>query len=303
MTFNILNRSSLMVSSIAAIAAVTSFAGSALAADIKADGSSTVFPITERAASEFKKTTGKKVTVGIAGTGGGFKKFCKGETHIANASRAISSKEIELCKEGNVKYVEVKIAMDALAVVVNPGNTGVSSITKAQLKKIWDNGSTVKNWNEADSSFPNQPIKLFGPGSASGTFDYFTKEINGKESQSRADYTASEDDNVLVQGVARDKNAMGYFGFAYFEKNKTRLKALSIDGVTPTLANVTNKTYPLSRPLYIYVNADRLKSDGDLRAFVDTYLNGVSDFVTKAGYLPLSSSDYAAAKKTIADVK
>jgi phosphate transport system substrate-binding protein len=297
MTSKILNRSSLAIATIASIASMTGFAGSAQA-QIKTDGSSTVFPITERAAAEFQKSTGKKVTVGISGTGGGFKKFCKGETEIANASRAISPKEEALCKEGNVEYVQVKIAQDAITVVVNPSNP-VSNITKDQLKKIWDQGSSVRNWKEADGSFPDLSIKLFGPGADSGTFDYFTEAVNGKAKQGRADYTASEDDNVLVQGVSRDKAAMGYFGFAYFEKNKSRLKALSVNGVQPTLGNVTNNSYPLSRPLYLYVNVDKLKSNSDLRAFVDAYLNGATGFVTKAGYLPLSN--YNDAKKTIAD--
>jgi phosphate transport system substrate-binding protein len=297
MASNILNRSSLAFATIVSIAAMTGFASSAQA-QIKTDGSSTVFPITERAASDFQRTTGKKVTVGISGTGGGFKKFCKGETDISNASRAISEKEIALCKEGNVKYVQVKIAQDAVTVVVNPSNP-LGNITKAQLKTIWDKDSSVRNWKEADSSFPDLPIKLFGPGADSGTFDYFTEEVNGKAKQGRADYTASEDDNVLVQGVSRDKAAMGYFGFAYFEKNKSRLKALSVNGVQPTLGNVTNGSYPLSRPLYLYVNVDKLKNNGDLKAFVNAYLNGANGFVTKAGYLPLSN--YNDAKKTIAD--
>jgi phosphate transport system substrate-binding protein len=301
MTSKILNRSSLTIATIASIAAMTGFAGSAQA-QIKADGSSTVFPITERAAAEFQKSTGKKVTVGISGTGGGFKKFCKGETDIANASRKISDKEKELCSSGNVKYVEVKIATDAITVVVNPSNP-LTNISKSQLKKIWDNGSTVKNWQDADGSFPNLPIKLFGPGADSGTFDYFTEAINGKSKQSRADYTASEDDNVLVQGVSRDKSAMGYFGFAYFEKNKSRLKALNIEGVAPNLGNVKNGSYPLARPLYLYVNVDKLNSNGELKAFVETYLNGAEGFVTKAGYLPLSGNEYNDGKKAIAGAK
>ena len=294
------NRSSLSVSAIALIAAVTGFS-SAAQAQIKIDGSSTVYPITERAASAFQKdNSGKKVTVGVSGTGGGFKKFCKGETDIANASRPISDKEKEACNSGNVKYVEIEIATDALTVVVNQSNP-ISSISKSDLKKIWDKDSSVKNWKDANSSFPDLPIKLFGPGADSGTFDYFTEVINGKAKQSRADYTGSEDDNVLVQGVSRDKTAMGYFGFAYYEKNKNRLKALNIDGIRPDMVNVKKGTYPLSRPLFIYVNVDKVKNNGDLKSFVEYYLKGAEGFVNKAGYLPLSSNKYTEGQKKLSD--
>ncbi len=297
---NLFNRSSLLTSAIVSIAMISGFA-SAAQAQIKADGSSTVFPITERAAAEFQKSTGKRVTVAISGTGGGFKKFCKGETDISNASRPISEKEIKACADGGVKYVALSIATDAITVVVNPSNP-IRNITTDELKAIWDKDSSVKNWKDVNSSFPDMPIKLFGPGADSGTFDFFTEVINGKAKQSRADFTGSEDDNVLVQGVARDKSAMGYFGFAYYEKNKSRLKALNINGVRPDLLNVKKGTYtPLSRPLFIYVNVDKAKSNGDLKAFVEAYLNGMEGFVSKVGYLPLNSNEYKKAKAQFAD--
>ncbi len=302
MTFNILNRSSLMISSIAAIAFVAGFA-SAAQAQIKADGSSTVYPLTERAASDFQKSSGKRVTVAVSGTGGGFKKFCNGETDISNASRPILEKELKTCREKGVKFIEIPIAMDALTVVVHKDNP-INSITTGELKAIWNDGSTLKNWKEANSSFPDAPLKLFGPGADSGTFDYFTEAINGKAKQSRRDFTASEDDNVLVQGVARDKNALGYFGFAYYQKNSNRLKALSINGVRPDLQNVKSGSYqPLSRPLFIYVNAEKMKNNPDLKAFVESYLNGAVGIADKVGYLPLTNTVYSFAKSQVSGTK
>jgi len=302
MPSKIFNRSSLMLSAIASIVTISGFA-SAAQAQIKADGSSTVFPLTERAASDFQKSSGKKVTVGVSGTGGGFKKFCKGETDIANASRPILEKELKACRDAGIKFIEIPIAMDALTIVVNTSNP-VNDISSGDLKKIWDTGSNIKKWNEANSSFPDAPLKLFGPGADSGTFDYFTEAINGKAKQSRTDFTGSEDDNVLVQGVARDKNAMGYFGFAYYQKNKSRLKALSVNGVAPSLQNVTNGTYrPLSRPLFVYVNADKLKNNGDLSAFLDAYLNGATAITEKVGYLPLPGYIYNLGKKHLTEGK
>ena len=302
MPSKIFNRSSLMLSAIASIVTISGFA-SAAQAQIKADGSSTVFPLTERAASDFQKSSGKKVTVGVSGTGGGFKKFCKGETDIANASRPILEKELKACRDAGIKFIEIPIAMDALTIVVNTSNP-INDISSGDLKKIWDTGSNIKKWNEANSSFPDAPLKLFGPGADSGTFDYFTEAINGKAKQSRTDFTGSEDDNVLVQGVARDKNAMGYFGFAYYQKNKSRLKALSVNGVAPSLQNVTNGTYrPLSRPLFVYVNADKLKNNGDLSAFLDAYLNGATAITEKVGYLPLPGYIYNLGKKHLTEGK
>jgi phosphate transport system substrate-binding protein len=299
MMTQLFNRSSLLTSAIVSIVMISGFA-SAAQAQIKADGSSTVYPLTERAASDFQKATGKRVTVAISGTGGGFKKFCKGETDISNASRPIAEKEIKACKESNVKYVEVMIAMDALTVVVNPSNP-MRNISSGDLKKVWDSGSSVNNWKEVGGS--DQAMKLFGPGADSGTFDYFTEVINGKAKQSRTDFTASEDDNVLVQGVTRDKGAMGYFGFAYFKKNENRLKALSVDGVSPSLLNIENNRYKLARPLFLYVNAEKLKNNGDLKSFVEAYLNGAEGIAKKVGYLPLKADLYSIAKSHISEGK
>lgn len=302
MTFNLLNRSSLLTSAIVSIVAMTGVAGSAQA-QIKVDGSSTVYPVTEKAASDFQKSTGKRVTVAVSGTGGGFKKFCNGETDISNASRPILEKELKICREKGIKFIEIPIAMDALTVVVHKDNP-VSNITSAELKAIWNDGSSLKNWKEANSSFPDAPLKLFGPGADSGTFDYFTEAINGKAKVSRRDFTASEDDNVLVQGVSRDKAAMGYFGFSYYQKNQNRLKALSINGTPPSLQNVKSGAYqPLSRPLFIYVNAEKLKNNGDLKAFVESYINNAEGIANKVGYLPLTGSVYSFAKSQVSDNK
>ncbi|HEY9625836.1 MAG TPA: PstS family phosphate ABC transporter substrate-binding protein [Coleofasciculaceae cyanobacterium] len=270
--------------------------------DIQIDGSSTVYPISEAVAEEFQKQNpNARVTVGISGTGGGFKRFCAGETDISNASRPIKAEEIEACKASGTEYIELPIAYDALTVVVNPGNTWVNSMTTAELKKIWEPGATgtVTKWNQVRSSWPDAPLNLYGPGTDSGTFDYFTEAINGKAQASRTDFTASEDDNVLVQGVASDRNALGYFGLAYYEENQQRLKAVPIDhgrgAVAPTSANVENGTYtPLSRPLLIYINkksADR----PEVKQFIDYYLSN-TQLVTEVGYVVLPADAYAAVK-------
>ena len=296
------NRSPLFISAIISIATITG-AASAAQAQIKADGSSTVYPLTERAASDFQKSSGKRVTVAVSGTGGGFKKFCNGETDISNASRPILEKELKICREKGVKFIEIPIAMDALTVVVHKDNP-INSITTGELKAIWNDGSSLKNWKEVNGKFQDAPLKLFGPGADSGTFDYFTEAINGKAKVSRRDFTASEDDNVLVQGVSRDKNALGYFGFAYYQKNSNRLKALSINGVRPDLQNVKSGAYqPLSRPLFIYVNAEKMKNNPDVKAFVESYISNAEGTVNKVGYLPLTSKVYDFAKSQISDAK
>lgn len=275
----------------------------ALAAEpIKVDGSSTVFPITEAVAEEFGKKGGAKAMVGISGTGGGFKRFCRGETHISDASRPIKQKEIDACREGGVSYEVFEVAFDGLSVVVNPANNWVDSLTLAELKKIWEPGAQGKitKWSQVRDGFPDKPITLFGPGTDSGTFDYFTETINGKSGASRGDYTASEDDNVLVEGVASDEGAIGYFGLSYYEENKNKLKAVAIkasdasQGVLPSKETVLNKTYtPLSRPLYIYVNKAVLKNKPDIKKFVQYYLEQAPKLSEEVGYVPLPENEYA----------
>ncbi|MDX2239620.1 MAG: PstS family phosphate ABC transporter substrate-binding protein [Leptolyngbyaceae cyanobacterium bins.302] len=290
------NRFTALLSASAATLAVVGLSVSAVNSQgsvVKVDGSSTVYPITERIAESFQKSSGTRVTVGISGTGGGFKKFCAGETDISNASRPIFRKEMDACRAKGISYIELPVAYDALTVVVNPGNNWATDMTPAELKKIWEPGSTVKNWREVRSSFPNSPLKLYGPGADSGTFDYFTEAINGKSKASRKDFTASEDDNVLVQGVSRDKGAMGYFGLAYYEANKSRLKAVKIKGVSPTPQNVINGSYtPLSRPIFIYVNSAAAKKP-EVKNFVNYYMKNASSAVKAVRYVPLPGNAYS----------
>lgn len=290
------NRFTALLSAAAATIAVVGFSVSAVNSQgsvVKIDGSSTVYPITERIAEGFQKSSGTRVTVGISGTGGGFKKFCAGETDISNASRPILKKEMDACRAKGISYIELPVAYDALTVVVNPGNTWAASMTPAELKKIWEPGSTVKNWREVRSSFPNQPLKLFGPGADSGTFDYFTEAINGKSKASRKDFTASEDDNVLVQGVSRDKGALGYFGLAYYEANKKRLKSVKINNVAPSAQSVISGAYtPLSRPIFIYVNAASAKKP-EVKRFVDYYMKNANSAVKAVRYVPLPGNAYS----------
>ena len=270
---------------------------------IKIDGSSTVFPVTEAMAEDFQKSTkGKvRVTVGISGTGGGFKKFCRGETDIADASRPILAKEMEDCKKAGITYYELPVAYDALTVVMNPKNTFLKSLTVAELKKIWEPASQgkVTKWNQVNSAWPDAPLKLFGAGSDSGTFDYFTEAVTGKAKSSRGDYTASEDDNVLVQGVARDVNAIGYFGFAYYEENTDKLKAVPIvagpgkPAVEPSAETVIDGTYqPLARPIFIYVNAKAYERP-EVKQFVEFYMKNGDKLVREVKYIPLPPKAYA----------
>ena len=267
---------------------------------VKVDGSSTVYPITEAVAEEFQKSkkNAVKVTVGISGTGGGFKKFCRGETDISDASRPISKKEMEVCKEAGIQYYELPIAFDAITVVVNPGNNFIKSLKPADLKKIWEPAAQGKimNWNQVDASYPNLPIKLFGPGADSGTFDYFTEATVGKAKSSRGDFTASEDDNVLVQGVARDKGALGYFGMSYYIENQKKLKAIAIDNgkgpVLPSPKTVEDGTYnPLSRPIFIYVNVKSLEKP-EIKEFVEFYMKNAPKLVKEVKYVPLPAKAY-----------
>ncbi len=269
---------------------------------IQIDGSSTVFPVTEAVAEEFQKSKkGKvKVTVGIAGTGGGFKKFCRAETDISNASRPILKSEIEDCKKSNVQFIELPVAYDALTVIINPKNDWVKSLTVADLKKMWEPGAQgkVSTWNQIRPEWPNSPLKLFGPGADSGTFDYFTEAIVGKAKSSRGDFTASEDDNVLVQGVANDRNALGYFGFAYYIENQAKLKAVAIETakgpVAPSAKTVEDGTYqPLARPIFIYISKKSLDTKPDVKEFVDFYLKNASKLVKDVKYVALPPGAYS----------
>jgi phosphate transport system substrate-binding protein len=267
---------------------------------IQIDGSSTVFPVTEAVAEEFQNSKkGKvKVTVGISGTGGGFKKFCRGETDISNASRPILKQEIEACKGTGVEFFELPVAYDALTVIVNPKNDWAQSMTVAELKKIWEPTAQgkVTNWNQVRSNWPNAPLKLFGAGADSGTFDYFTEAIVGKAKSSRGDFTASEDDNVLVQGVANDRNALGFFGFAYYIENQKKLKAVAIDGgkgpVAPSAKTVEDGSYqPLSRPIFVYVSKKSLAKP-EVKEFVEFYLKNAPGLVKEVKYVALPAKAY-----------
>jgi len=271
---------------------------------VKVDGSSTVFPITEAVAEEFQISKRGKVhvTVGIAGTGGGFKKFCRGETDISDASRPILKAEMEICAAAGIKYIELPIAYDALTVVVNPKATWVDQVTVAELKKMWEPAAqgTVTKWSQVNSKWPNAPLKLYGPGSDSGTFDYFTEAVNGKSKSSRGDFTASEDDNVLVQGIEKDQNALAYFGYAYYAPNAGKMKALKIVNdkgvaVGPSEAGVLDGSYnPMSRPLFIYINAASAKK-AEVKEFVEFYLSKSAELVKEVKYVPLSAAAYETA--------
>jgi phosphate transport system substrate-binding protein len=263
--------------------------------DVKVDGSSTVGPLTKAAAELYKDGQPKvNVTVGISGTGGGFKKFCNGEIDISDASRPIKAEEKKACEAKGIKFTELTVANDALTLVVSKENTWADCLTVAQLKKVWEPGSKVANWNEIDPKFPNEPLKLFGAGTDSGTFDYFTLAINGKEKASRTDYTPSEDDNVIVQGVAGSKGGLGYFGYTYYEENASKLKALKVDGgngcVAPSVADAQSGNYkPLSRPLFIYISDSAAKKEqvGD---FVDYFIANIDTVVKEAKFVPLTAA-------------
>ena len=271
-----------------------------LSGDIKIDGSSTVYPITEAIAEEFRaKAPDVKVTVGVSGTGGGFKKFSRGETAISDASRPIKDKEKVACEENQISYVELEVAYDGLAVIINPENDWVDHLTVEELKKIWEPAAqgVIMKWSQIREGWPEEEIHLFGPGVASGTYDYFTKAINGEEGASRGDYTASEDDNVLVQGVSTDKLGLGFFGLAYYEENQDKLKLVGVDGgegvVIPTQTTVADGTYqPLSRPIFIYVNNKSAERE-EVVEFVNFYLELVPEIAQEVGYIALPSTEYA----------
>ncbi len=269
-----------------------------LSGPVVIDGSSTVEPLSAAAAEEFQKSqSGVQVTVSASGTGGGFQKFCAGETDISNASRPIKDdpKETQACAAKGISYAAVQVANDALTVVVNKQNTWASCLTTEQLKTIWAPGSTVKNWNEVDPSFPNEPLVLFGPGPDSGTFDYFTEAINGKEGDSRTDYSPSEDDNVIVQGITGSKGGMGYFGYSYYEENADKLNAVQVNNgsgcVAPSAATVQDGTYkPLARPLFIYPSGPSVKSKPQVAAFVQFSIDQSTQVAEAVKFIPMNDA-------------
>jgi phosphate transport system substrate-binding protein len=275
-----------------------------LSGSISADGSSTVGPLTTAAAERFRNIHPKvRITVGISGTGGGFERFCNGETDLSDASRPIEDEEIVACRKKGIEYVEFLVANDGIAVVVNSQNTWAKCLTVPQLKKIWQPGSKVNNWDEVDPKFPSVGLKLYGPGTDSGTFDFFTDKIVGKEGASRSDYSATENDNVTVQGVAGEKGGLGYFGLSYYEENQDRVKALEIDGgigcVAPTDETVQNGTYkPLSRPLFIYAKKTSLQRP-EVKAFIRFVIENEREIATAARFVPLTDKQEQEAKQEL----
>jgi phosphate transport system substrate-binding protein len=267
-------------------------------AAITADGSSTVGPFVTKAAEDFKAAEDVDVTVGISGTGGGFERFCAGETDLSNASRQIDEEEVALCQENGVEYIEFQVATDALTNVVNTQNDWVNCLTVDQLKKIWEPESKVTNWSQVDPSYPDVPLRLFGPGTDSGTFDYYTDVIVGEEGASRTDYSPSEDDNVIVQGVSGEEGGLGYFGFSYFEQNQDTLKALEVDGgsgcVAPSVAAAQDGSYtPLSRPLYVYAKKSSFDEKEDVRNFVKYMFDNNETIAQESLFVPLSADQLA----------
>jgi phosphate transport system substrate-binding protein len=270
--------------------------GGELAGDVVIDGSSTVFPIAEAIAEEFMIAHPEAgVTVGFAGTGGGFERFCGGETDISNASRPINDAERQACASAGIEFLEMPVAYDGLAVLVNPANTTAQCLTLEELKRIWEPGSPVQSWRDVRPEFPDTRMSLYGPGTDSGTFDYFTEEVVGTVKSSRADYQASEDDNILVQGVAGDAGALGYFGFAYYASNQDRLKLVGVDGgsgcVLPSDQTIEDGTYPLARPLFIYVKRASLERPV-MREFVSFFMENAGELVPSTGYHPLRAEQY-----------
>jgi phosphate transport system substrate-binding protein len=269
----------------------------ALRGTIEIDGSSTVFPITEAVAEEFGKLASDvRVNVGISGTGGGFKRFVEGETDISDASRPIKDEEAQLASANGIEYLEFKVGTDGLSVMVSPQNDFVNCLTIDELKRIWEPGSTIDNWNQVRPEFPDQRMRLYGADTDSGTFDYFTEEVVGEAQSSRPDYTASADDNVLVQGIAGDRSSLGYFGYAYYLENTDKLKAIGVDSgsgcVVPSVETIASKTYePLSRPLFIYVNTASLERP-KVQAFVEFYMEHGAELTAEVGYVPEDDSVY-----------
>ncbi|SMF79198.1 PstS family phosphate ABC transporter substrate-binding protein [Pseudobacteriovorax antillogorgiicola] len=287
-----------------------SFASPAISAGklkgtVKLDGSSTVFPVAEAVAEEFQKVQPRvRVTVGLSGTGGGFKKFTSGETDISNASREIAEKEEKLAEKNHVKYIEIPVAFDGVSVVLHPKNEFAKNLTMSELKKIWEPNSKVKTWKDVRSTFPNEPIKLYGPGADSGTFDFFTEAVMGKSRRSRSDYVSSEDDNVLVRGVSADLYSMGYFGYAYYQANESKLGLVSVadkgdNYVTPTPQTIESGKYVLARPLLIYVSLKAAQRE-EVAKFVEFFIENAASLSKEVGYVPLPKKTY---EKALADFR
>ncbi|MEG0370844.1 MAG: PstS family phosphate ABC transporter substrate-binding protein [Clostridium sp.] len=296
----------IVVGALLAITALTTIgcangdSSSSLKGQIKIDGSSTVAPVSQVIAEYFNEEhRDVRVSIGTSGTGGGFKKFYANEIDINDASRAIKPEEADKAKQNGVNMTEFEVSYDGIAIVVNPQNDWVSDISTQELKKIWEPNSKVKKWSDIRDGWPDQEIELYGPGTDSGTFDYFTEAINGKSKSIRTDFTASEDDNVLIQGVENDKYSLGYFGAAFYEENSEKLKALKVNGVELNAETISNKTYsPLSRPLYIYVNNNSIKRP-EVYTFLTYYFTRVKEFITEVGYYPLEDIKYEEALKSI----
>ena len=271
---------------------------------IEIDGSSTVFPVSEAVAEEFGKLhPDVRVNVGVSGTGGGFKRFTVGEIDISDASRPIKDAEAATAIENGIEYHPLRVAMDGLSVLVSPDNDFIECMTIEQLKMIWEPGSTVSNWSDVDPNWPDKEIALYGPDTDSGTFDYFTEEVMGEAQLSRADYTASADDNVLVQGIAGGKYSLGYFGYSYYQENVDKLKLVAVDSgngcILPTSESIENGTYsPLSRPLFIYVSKQSIERP-EVRAFVEFYLDNAADLAQEVGYIKLGDAEYASNRESI----
>ena len=287
--------------------------GEGVSGDIQIDGSSTVFPISEAMAEEFQiENPGTNVTVGVSGSGGGFKKFCSGQTDISNASRPIKDEEIEACKAAGIDFIEVPIAYDGITLVTNKGNDYATCLTVDQLKTMWapEAEAKVTNWNQIDPAYPDQALSLFGPGTDSGTFDYFTEEVNGESGASRGDYTASEDDNVIVNGVEGSAGAVGYFGFAYYEENQDALKAVEIENeagecIAPSFEAIADGSYnPMSRPLFFYIKKESYDTKPQVKAFADYQVDPANGALVKeVGYITLPDEDLAASKVRIDEGK
>jgi phosphate transport system substrate-binding protein len=292
----------LLVGAVVALITTTAVTAATIRGSVTADGSSTVAPFAQAAAESFQRQyRGARVTVGVSGTGGGFERFCKNETDLSNASRPIRLSEAQRCHDAGIGYIQFLVANDGIALTVNRQNTWVNCLTVAELKRIWDRGSNVNNWSQVRSGFPNVPLRLFGPGTDSGTFEFFTEKVNGRARQSRSDYSASEDDNVLVRGVAGERGALGYFGLSYYLENRNRLKIVRVDGgsgcITPSVATVQSRAYkPLSRGLFVYAKKKSFKRDV-VAAFIRHMIVNEKAISRTARIVPLTKKQLAKAKR------